>query len=185
MGLREIQQVLAQIYTNTELRKRFFANPQVVGLELGLSLDEVEYLTQLSQKDVNTFANSLKWKRLGEVREMLPRTAKVLGKDFNTLFWQYAETYLPTGIKKHRDDTIAFSNFILKTANLKLPWIKDLLIFEQTWLLSYTPARCLYIRWFRYSVHLQDIQPQITLAIWWRLSGASVLHHTTIFLPRF
>jgi hypothetical protein len=31
----------------------------------------------------------------------------VLGKDFTPLFWQYAETYLPQGMKKHREDAIA------------------------------------------------------------------------------
>ncbi|WP_263744649.1 hypothetical protein [Plectonema radiosum] len=31
----------------------------------------------------------------------------VLGKDFTALFWQYAERYLPQGIKKHQEDAIA------------------------------------------------------------------------------
>jgi hypothetical protein len=183
MGLGEIQRFLAQIYTHTELRERFFINPQEVGVEFGLNADEVENLGQLSRKDVNSFANSLKWKRLGEIREILPRTAKALGKDFNTLFWQYAESYLPTGIKKHRDDAIAFSNYILKTASLQSPWLKDLLVFEQTWLLSYQSGRCLHIRWFRYSVHQQDIYPQLNLSFWWQLNDRIPLQYFTITIP--
>ena len=35
MGLAEVQQVLAQLYTNTLSRERFFANPQALGEELG------------------------------------------------------------------------------------------------------------------------------------------------------
>ncbi|MBD2493504.1 hypothetical protein [Nostoc sp. FACHB-280] len=179
MGLAQTQQVLAQLYTNTEFRGRFFANPQAVGVEFGLSDDEVQQLAEVSSQEVNIFANSLKWKRLGEIRELLPRTAKALGKDFNTLFWRYAETYLPTGIKKHRDDAIAFANFMIKVAqneNLEPAWIGDLVRYEQTWLLTYEPGVYLKFCWLRYAIH-RDFTAKPTLAIWWRWSGRSHLRH--------
>ncbi|WP_413171480.1 hypothetical protein [Anabaena azotica] len=184
MGLLETQKVLAQLYTNSELRESFFANPHVVGIELGLSVDEIQQLAQLAVKDVNIFGNSLKWKRLGEVRELLPRTARVLGKEFNALFWRYAETYLPKGIKKHQDDAIAFSNFIIKTApaeNIEPTWISDLVRYEKTWLSVYESHRLLQICWFRYAVHL-DCIAKPTIAIWWRLSVLSPQQHFVIGL---
>lgn len=187
MGLAETQKILAQLYTNTPLRERFFANPNVVGLELGLNLKEIQNLAQVSSQDVHIFANSLKWKRLGEIRELLPQSVQVLGKDFNTLFWQYSETYLPQGIKKHRYDAIAFADFILKTAqvdNLQLqpPWIYDLLRYEKAWLLAYDSHFHWQISWFHYTIHL-DCQRQPTMAIWWRLSQKSPLQHFLIVLP--
>ncbi|AFZ59544.1 hypothetical protein H6G54_14005 [Anabaena cylindrica FACHB-243] len=192
MGLLETQQILAQLYTNSDLRERFFTNPNIVGLELGLSVDETQQLAQLFVKDVNNFANSLKWKRLGEVRELLPRTVKVLGKNFNSLFWRYAETYLPQGIKKHRDDAIAFADFILKVAeeeSIEPVWISDLLRYEKTWLLASESHSYLQICWFRYAIHL-DCTAKPMIAIWWRLSARcqgrakrSHLQHFMIGLP--
>ncbi|AFY32789.1 hypothetical protein [Calothrix sp. PCC 7507] len=197
MGLAQTQQVLAQLYTNTELRKRFFAHPHAVGAELGLSDSEIQQLSQLSVQEVNVFANSLKWKRLGEVRELLPRTVRVLGKNFTTLFWRYAETYLPQGIKKHRKDAmvaprtaegIAFANFIEKVAQVEgidPAWVSDLARYEKTWLLVDELHRGLQVCWFRYpvgSLGSTDANlSQPTIAVWWRFSGRSHLHH--ILLP--
>jgi hypothetical protein len=197
MGLAQTQQVLAQLYTNSELRKRFFANPQTVGAELGLSECETEQLSRLSVQEVNVFANSLKWKRLGEVRELLPRTARVLGKNFTTLFWRYAETHLLQDIKKHREDAIAFANFIAKVAQqegIDPAWVSDLARYEKTWLLVYELQHGLQVCWFRYpvgSLGSTDMNlSQLTIAVWWRFSGrwslreppkASHLHH--LLLP--
>jgi hypothetical protein len=180
MGLVQTQQVLAQLYTNTELRKRFFANPQTVGAELGLSDEDINQLSQLSAQQLNVFANSLKWKRLGEVRELLPRTARVLGKNFNDLFWRYAETHIPQGIKKHQEDAIAFANFIEKQ-DIEPAWVSDLVRYEKTWLLTYESHRCLQVCWFRYPIDklgsTQEIHRQLTLAIWWRSTERSPLYH--------
>ncbi|MEH1939200.1 MAG: hypothetical protein V7L01_03140 [Nostoc sp.] len=182
MGLAQTQQVLAQLYTNTDFRERFFANPEAVGAELGLSCDEAQKLAQLSAQEVNIFANSLKWKRLGEVRELLPRTARALGKNFTALFWRYAQTHLPKGIKKHREDAIAFANFIAiaEEENLDPPWISDLVRYEKTWLLAYEPTSRLIVCWFRYPVgiaNLEGMNRQPTIAIWFRLSKQSQLRH--------
>jgi hypothetical protein len=179
MGLEQTQILLAQIYTNTQLRERFFTNSQAVGLEMGLSSDEVQQLAQLSPKQVNAFANSLKWKRLGEVRELLPRTAKEMGKNFTTLFWRYAENPIPPGIKKHRQDAIAFANFIIQVAQqegLEPAWIGDLVRYEKTWLLVYTTASCLKICWFGYAVH-QNLSKKGVIALWLRLGRRSELRH--------
>ncbi|BAZ52158.1 hypothetical protein NIES4103_48170 [Nostoc sp. NIES-4103] len=184
MGLAQTQQVLAQLYTNTEFRERFFANPQAVGAELGLSCDEAQQLAEVSAKEVGIFANSLKWKRLGEVRELLPRTARVLGKNFTALFWRYAEKHLPKGIKKHREDAIAFANFIIQVAQkegIEPVWLRDLVRYEKTWLLAYEPATYLKVCWFRYPINKlgnsQTINPQPTIAIWLRLRARSQLFH--------
>ncbi|MEH2160387.1 MAG: hypothetical protein V7K38_04920 [Nostoc sp.] len=183
MGLAQTQDILAQLYTNTEFRERFFANPETVGAELGLSCDEAQKLAQLSAQEVNIFANSLKWKRLGEVRGLLPRTARVLGKNFTALFWRYAQTHLPKGIKKHREDAIAFANFITRVAqaeDIAPPWIADLVRYEKTWLLAYEPTSRLNVCWFRYPIgigSLDAMKPKPTIAIWFRFSERLQLRH--------
>ncbi|MBG1267210.1 hypothetical protein [Nostoc sp. WHI] len=183
MGLAQTQEVLAQLYTNTEFRERFFANPETVGAELELSCDEAQKLAQVSAQEVNVFANSLKWKRLREVREQLPRTARTLGKNFTALFWRYAQTHVPKGIKKHREDAIAFANFIARVTqeeNIDPPWISDLVRYEKTWLLAYEPTRRLIVCWFHYPVGIASsdtMNRQLTIAIWFRFSKLLQLRH--------
>ncbi|KJH73038.1 hypothetical protein [Aliterella atlantica] len=166
-----LQPILAQLYTNAELRSRFFTNPEAVGAQLGLNTTQIQQLAQLSAPAVNLFATSLKRKRLGEVRELLPMTAKALDKEFSKLFWQYAETYIPQGIKKHLLDAIAFASYIEKVANIAPDWILDLVRYEKAWLEAAEPNKLLLVRRFRYAVnssegHLQ--QPFV--ALWFRLS---------------
>lgn len=198
MGLEKTQQVLAQLYTNTVLRERFFANPQVVCEEFGLSFDEAKQLAQLSAQQVNLFASSLKRKRLGEVRELLPLTHRVLGKDFSKLFWQYAETYIPKGIKKHLEDAIAFANFIEKVTDsdrIEPSPVVELVRYEKAWLEAAEPTRRLTAYKFRYaikqlarSVAQQDKEPllllQPTVILWFRLSPRSHLRYFAIALPK-
>lgn len=120
MGLADVQRVLAQLYTNSTLQEHFLADPQSVGQELGLEAAEIEQIAQLSAQQVTRFAQSLHNKRLGEVYKLLPLSYKVLGKSFTALFRQYAHTYVPSGIKKHRDDAIAFAVFIERIAHEKV-----------------------------------------------------------------
>lgn len=166
-----LQPILAQLYTNTELRSRFFTNPEAVGAELGLNKTQIQQLSQLPSTAVNLFATSLKRKRLGEIRELLPMTAKALDKEFAKLFWQYAETYLPQGIKKHLDDAKSFASYIEKVGNIKPDWILDLVRYEKAWLEAAEPNTRLLVRRFRYAVNQSEGNlQQPFVAIWFRLS---------------
>lgn len=197
MGLGLVQGVLAQLYTNSVLRSRFFADPQAVGTELGLNSDEVTQLAQLSAQQVNLFASSLKRKRLGEVRELLPLTQRVLGKDFSKLFWRYAETHLPQGIKKHWEDAIAFSSFIeqvTRSEGIEPLWIGELVRYEKSWLQAMEPTCHLTVCRFRYAIdrlvqnlRQENVSPQLkeqpTVALWFRLSRRGQLRHFILSLP--
>ena len=129
MSLATLQQALAQIYTDSQLREDFLTNPDVVGKSLNLNCSEIQQLSKISASEVNFYANSLKYKRLGEVRKLLPLTVKLLGKDFNRLFFSYAETYLPYGTKKHLKDAIAFTQFLLKR-EFEVGWHQDIISYE-------------------------------------------------------
>jgi hypothetical protein len=189
MGLADVQRVLAQLYTNTTLRERFLANPQSVGQELGLEVAEIEQIAQLSAQQVTRFAQSLHSKRLGEIYKLLPLSHKVLGKRFATLFRQYAHTYVPSGIKKHRDDAIAFAVFIERIAHekgIEPEWITEVMRYEKSRLLAWEPTRYLVICRFRYSItkllqgvtHEDEIPLLVkrpSFVLWWKLRSGGRL----------
>lgn len=184
MGLAEIQRVVAQLYTNTILRERFFADPQSVGQELGLCAEEIEQVAQLSVKQVTLFANSLHSKRFGELRHLLPLATRLLGKQCFPLFLRYAETYNPTGVKKHREDALHFANFLAQlaqTGQIEPDWMSEVIHYEKNWLSAGDITRHLVVGRFSHaigkllqSVERGDTPPvlihQPTLVIWMRLS---------------
>lgn len=182
MGLANIQRVLAQLYTNTTLRERFLADPQGIGQELGLETAEIAQIAQISAQQVTLFANSLHSKRLGEVYKLLPLSYKVLGQSFTALFRQYADTYVPHGIKKHRDDAITFAAFIERIAHSKgiePEWAIEVVRYEKARLLALEATRCLVICRFRYNMSklLQGVARgderlllvrRLGIVVWWR-----------------
>lgn len=202
MGLAQFQQVLAQLYTNSDLRERFFANPQKVAEELGLSVDEQQQISQLSAQQVNLFASSLKRKRWGEVRELIPLSTRVLGKNCSKLFWRYAETYLPQGIKKHWEDALAKLNEViafctfLEVEGIQPTWVLDLIRYEKAWLQAAAPHNRFQVCWFRYAIkslvrmaqgnETPVLVAQPTITFWFRLSPGGQLRHIVLpFSPAF
>ncbi len=196
MGLGTVQQVLAQLYTSTSLREGFFHSPQAVGQELGLTVDEVQLLTQLSRKQVDFFAHSLKGKRLGEIRKLLPLTQQSLGGDFAQLFWRYGETYSPTGIKKHWQDALNFCTF-MEGEDTVLPWVLDVIRYEKAGLQAAELNRRFIWRRFHYNINYLGeslnkspvsslvLLPQPTISIWFRLSLKGEWRYFTYPLPKF
>lgn len=116
MGLAEVQALMAQLYTDAPLRERFFDDPTAVGLEFDLSGDEIRHLEHLSERQVGRFADALRGKRLHGVAKLLPLTREALGDRLHDLFQRYAGTYAPRGIRKHRDDALAFATDVERLA---------------------------------------------------------------------
>jgi hypothetical protein len=193
MSLINLQQALARIYTDSKLRNIFLTNPDVVGKSLGLDCHEIQQLSQLSSQQVNLFASSLKRKRLGEIRKLLPLTNKILKKEFDRLFFSFAETYLPTGNRKHLLDSIAFCNFIQQnlTPEKNQPWLFDILSYE-TIRLKMLLGKQKFI-WSRFNYHPESLvnslhlesQPvldtQPTIGIWFKLTPNS--QWRSLFIP--
>jgi hypothetical protein len=195
MGLSQIQQTLAKIYTNSTLKEGFFDRSIVLDRELGLTEEEIEQLTKISSQRVNLFATSLKRKRLGQIRKLLPLTFKCLGKDFSQIFWEYSETFIPSGIKKHQQDAIEFANFLEKkldcatrTDVVDRDWILDIVRYERSWLTMAISDRlflgCRFnnaIAPLIESIQKSENEPakikKPTFAIWFRLSSRSKIYH--------
>ena len=197
MGLARIQRVMTKLYTDASFRDRFFADPQAVGRALELSSDEEQQLAQLAAPQVNFFANSLRRKRLNEVCKLLPLTHRVLGEGFVKLFWRYAVTYVPKGIKKHQEDAFAFCAFVRHVVlgeGIEPPWVVDLVRYEVARLKATNPTCRWMVGWFRYpmgmlvrsltqgdGVLLPPVQP--TIAFWFRPLRRSRLCHIDLSLP--
>ena len=183
MSLIALQNALARIYTDSKLRDDFLTNPDVVGRTLKLNCVEIQQLSKLSSQQVNMFASSLKYKRLGAIRKLLPLTAKVLKNKFNQLFFQYAETYLPSKNNKHLEDAISFTKFILDTSqkDLNCDWVWDIVLYEHKFLKAIATEKLVMFGYFNYSWKslinsLQpansapNIVPQRNLTIWFRFN---------------
>ena len=132
MALVHVQSMLARIYTDKELRQKFLLNPFDVATEYNLEDSEIEQVIDLSKDQVESFSVSLIYKRLGEVRKKLPFTARLLGKKFSKIFFQYAQSSTPSGIKKHLEDTFLFATYIKRMAVQEkiAPWVVEVLQYE-------------------------------------------------------
>jgi hypothetical protein len=150
MGLAEIQNVLARLYTDSELRGRFIKDGLTVGRELGLDEKEAELFSQISSDELSFFSDSLVWKRLNEVEKLLPLTRKILGEQFKELFQTFAPTYNPHKIKKHLEDAIAFCDYLQKST--ATDWVLDLIRLEQSRLEFNGMNRKIIVKRFRYDV---------------------------------
>ena len=176
----------------------FFADLQRMGTTLGLTEKETETLSRLSTRQVNYFARSLKRKRLGEVKKFLTRSYSVLGERFDRLFFRYADTYVPQGIKKHRDDALMFAEFLEDASCLEAtdpPWALDVVRYEAGWVKAWDPRYQWVIRRIRYSISVlarsamlgeKDREPpmQPTIALWFRIPRRGRPDHCAISLPR-
>lgn len=190
MSLITVQQALARIYTDNKLRDDFLTNPDVVGRTLKLNCIEIQQLSKLSNKEVNMYASSLKYKRLGEIRKLLPLTNKVLGNELNKLFFQFAETYLPSKNNKHLQDAVQLTKFILNT-DIQPQWILDIVRYESLWLKTINNQKLIFAGCFNYPIDIlvrslqgADFAPKLeskaNITIWFRLTPKHNWHSLTI-----
>ncbi len=188
MDLAKTQQILAQLYTNSGWRRRFFTAPNT----LGLSSEEIDRLAPLSAQQVDFFAGSLQRKRFNEICKLLPLTHRMVGKRFSALFREYAET---NRMKKPREEAQAFANYVKKHGSIETRWSVELLRYETAWLETTRPDCRFIIRGFRYDIkklvksflkkdaNQPTLQKQPTLALWFRLSRQGRLRHLVLSLP--
>ena len=195
MDLAKTQKILAQLYTNSGWRRRFFADPQETSRALGLSVAAAEALAKLSAPQVNFFAGSLQRKRFNEVCKLLPLTQRMMGERFGALFKEYAEANIPQGIKIPREETLAFANYIKKHGSLETRWSVELLRYEMAWLETTKPDCRFIIRGFHYAIeklvesfskkyaNQPALLKQPTLMLWFRLSRQGRLRRLVLSLP--
>ncbi|MGH9942326.1 MAG: hypothetical protein ACRD9R_08210 [Pyrinomonadaceae bacterium] len=166
MGLSEIQQCLARLYTDAALRARFHVEPFAVGHEFGLTEGEAQQLSRLSAAQLDAFATSLVNKRLQEVADLLSLTRRASGARFAALFRDYAESCAPPhGVKKHLADALAFAGYLEtlgRAGRLDPAWLTELARYERLRLRAFQPGRFLLVSRFRYDLVklTRSLQPE-------------------------
>src|SRR5215204_5066023 len=101
MGLKQQQDLLARLYTDEAVRKRFREGPTAVAKEFGLSVDESNDLSEITSAEIGWFADSLYWKRLREVKKLLPVSTELIGEKMGPLFRDFSAGFNPISVKKH------------------------------------------------------------------------------------
>jgi hypothetical protein len=195
MGLAEIQSALARLYVDPALRDRFFADPAAVGDELELCEAEARGLAEVSRRQVEQFAGSLKNKRREQVRRFLPIAARALGGRFGGLFARYVDGSAPRGSRADLDDALGFVEALARwTDDDRPPWAVEVARYELAWYQAARSGRRPVVRAFRYSVarlatgrrlDSSPVEPRPTLAIWWRPTPRGRIRHLVVTLPAF
>lgn len=192
MGLAEIQAALARLSIDASLRDRFFDDPAGVGAELGLDAEEARGLAGVSRRGVEQFAGSLRRKRRGQVRGIIPIAARALGDRFGGLFERYVAEAAPRGSKADLEDAIGFVDAMGKWNDEdRPPWVVDLARYELAWRQATRAGRRPILRAFRFDVARlaarrgadEAVSPRPTLAIWWRSTRRGRIRHVVIGWP--
>ena len=167
----DLTSALAQLLSSRGLREEFRADRRATAHRIGIREDLVTALCAIDADGIDAQAETLTKKRFGEVCRLVPQTIAWGGEDARTLFWDYAETYWPGGHRRHLDDAVAFSHFLLERRadavcraelnrvhfaltqrRLAVHWISDFMVGDrQRWAVqllyrwqSPTPRQCFF-----------------------------------------
>ncbi len=176
MGLMQTQALLARLFTDADLRRAFFDDPQRTLRGFDLSEDEATALAALDKGEVEEFARCLLGKRALDARKVLPLTAKALGPDFDRLSREAIVGPPPPG--RHRADAAALAR-LLTSRKLSPGWIGDLARFEMAFVAAARPG--VVLRRFAWPVNdvtrqllagaPVDVRPRRRFGIWLRAPG--------------
>jgi hypothetical protein len=181
MGLRETQVALARLFTDADLRRAFFEDPQGAAQGFGLSENEKATLAKLDRREVEEFARCLLGKRALDARKVLPLTAKALGQEFDRLLYEAMEG--PSSPERHRGDAAALARLLASRA-IEPAWIGDLARFEMAFVSAARPGAFVLLRHFVWPVTQiarqlltgarVDAAPRRGLGVWFRAPGGKL-----------
>ena len=110
MSLEAVERTLARLYTDERFRERFYAGPEAAAAEVGLDADDLRGVLAIDRSEVDRFAESLRRKRLGEVRGLLAVLRDAMGDAaLADAFLEFAREFVPEGVHKHHADAMAFA----------------------------------------------------------------------------
>jgi len=172
MSLLEAQNFLARIYTDENLRREFLSAPEKIGRANNLTETEINELAEVFPEELNSFAESLFYKRLREVEKFLPLTKYLLKQDFEKYFRLFADSYLPSTVKKHLEDAVEFCNYLQKNNRIS-DVAKNTAKFEQARLEFFGNEKRLVVKIFDYDINTR--QKRKHLAVWLRIGKRNII----------
>lgn len=172
MSLLNVQNFLARIYTDENLRREFLSAPEKVGQENALNAKEISEIVEIFPDEINAFAESLFWKRRREVEKLLPLTRRHLSAEFKSLFRAFAPTFNSQSVKKHLEDALNFGDY-LQTKESVSDLVKNAVKFECARLEFYVLNKNIVVRFFNFDV--QTTAKKRHFKIWLRIGKREVI----------
>src|SRR5215208_6518612 len=155
MALSDIEQILARLSSDEELRARFVANPFTLGRELGLTPARTRLLRREAAERHNSFAATPRERRFVQVNKLLPLTHRVLRERFTNYFDGYVAQHGAPAVERLFGDVLLFAEYLeekLKQDYLGSGWTLDLLRFEKSRVKAADPNRRLVVAAFRHDI---------------------------------
>ena len=112
MPALETQQLLARLYTEPGMLEEFLSDRDAFCATYANGCGEL--IRQIDPSQLEFFAVSLRAKRAGEVKKLLPMTVRVLAGGFAEAFDRYAATTIASGDRKHLADAMAFCEWLIQ-----------------------------------------------------------------------
>ena len=110
----DLTAALARLLSDDSLRRDFARDPASVARALDVAEPHRAAFCSIRAEQLDTQAGVLLGKRFHEVAVLLPRTIQRIGNVARELFRTYAETFWPTGHRRHIEDAVAFGRFIAR-----------------------------------------------------------------------
>lgn len=198
--MAEIENILARLTTDEELRRRFVDDPFALGRELGLSAPESRQLRRAAATRFDSFAETARDLRFVEIGKLFPLTRRVLSARFAAHFKQFAAAHPGGGsIARLFGDALDFADYLerrLREERLGAGWVLDLLRYERTRLKAADPARRVVVSLFRHDISqlvrsvARREEPSVTprrptVAVWWRPRPRGTVRYAVFAAPRF
>lgn len=173
MGLKEVQAVLAHIYTEPDFPLSSLTEPAMQA-QWRLTPQEAQQLLALVGTNTQLFTHTLIQKRLQAVRQLLPHVAAQMGTDFDLAFCDFAADFHPDGIAQHPQDALAFATALRHDRQNQI--MDNMLLFESTHLQARTQNR-FFFQQYLFKGHPRLQTPGYYLALWIRPGQNHPLYH--------
>jgi hypothetical protein len=198
MGLHEIEQILARLSSDDELRERFVNDPFALGRELGLSPTTTRQLRRAAVARFDSVAASPRERRFVQVYKLLPLTHRVLKGRFTYYFDRWVADHGAVSFERLFGDVLAFAEYLekkLEEDQLGSGWTLDLLRFEKARIKAADPNRRLVVATFRHDIsrlvrgvmrkgELFAAVRRRSVAVWWRRRKHEPIRYAVFNAPK-
>ena len=198
MALTDIEQILARLSADKELRARFVENPFALGRELGLSPTRTRQLRREAAERFDSFVATPRDRRFVQVNKLLPLTHRVLSGRFTHYFDRYVAEHGAVSVEHLFGDVLHFAEYLeakLREDYLGSGWTLDLLRFEKARVKAADPNRRLVVAAFRHDISRLvrgvarkdspfEVVVRRTVAVWWRRRPRDPVRYAVFGTPR-
>lgn len=198
MSLTDIEQILARLSTDEELRARFVENPFALGRELGLSPTKTRQLRREAAARFDSFAATARERRFMQVNKLLPFTHRVLRERFTHYFDLYVAEHGAVSVEHLFGDVLRFAEYLeekLSEDYMGAGWTLDLLRFEKSRVKAADPNRRIVVAAFRHDISrlvrgvarkdaMFEAVVRRSVAVWWRRRPRDPVRYAVFAAPK-